>query len=96
MSTNVNNDRTQYSNQFKKDLKKIKKKNKDIEKLKILMNLLINNQLLPTKYKDHPLQGNYVDYRDAHIEPDWILIYKINDKLLRFERTGTHSDLFNK
>lgn len=57
--------------------------------------LLINNTLpLPAVYKDHPLQGSWKGYRDAHVEPDWILIYKLTDKLLRFERTGTHAALF--
>ncbi|EKY4937501.1 type II toxin-antitoxin system YafQ family toxin [Salmonella enterica] len=57
--------------------------------------LLIEDKLpLPAIYKDHPLQGDYKGYRDAHIEPDWLLIYKISDTELRFERTGTHSDLF--
>ncbi|EMG5701516.1 type II toxin-antitoxin system YafQ family toxin [Salmonella enterica] len=85
----------EYSGQFQKDVKKVQKRHKDMSKLKTLMTLLINNKLpLPATYKDHPLQGNYKGYRDAHIEPDWLLIYKITDDLLRFERTGTHSDLF--
>ena len=66
-----------------------------VNKLKYLMTLLINNTLpLPAVYKDHPLQGSWKGYRDAHVEPDWILIYKLTDKLLRFERTGTHAALF--
>ena len=85
----------EYSGQFQKDVKKAQKLNKDMSKLKALMTLLINDALpLPQVYKDHPLQGNYKGYRDAHIEPDWLLIYKITDEVLRFERTGTHSDLF--
>lgn len=85
----------EYSGQFQKDVKLAKKRHKDMDKLKALMTLLISNSLpLPSVYKDHPLQGNYKGYRDAHIEPDWVLIYKITDKLLRFERTGTHADLF--
>ena len=85
----------EYSGQFQKDVKKAQKRHKDMSKLKTLMALLINNNSpLPQIYKDHPLQGNYKGYRDAHLEPDWILIYKITDDLLRFERTGTHSDLF--
>ncbi|MBC5792272.1 mRNA interferase YafQ [Providencia alcalifaciens] len=85
----------EYSGQFHKDVKKAQKRQKDMTKLKILMTLLIEDKLpLPATYKDHPLQGNYKDYRDAHIAPDWLLIYKITDDVLRFERTGTHSDLF--
>ncbi|HFS1417574.1 TPA: type II toxin-antitoxin system YafQ family toxin [Klebsiella pneumoniae] len=85
----------EYSGQFQKDVKKAQKRHKDMSKLKALMTLLINDALpLPQVYKDHPLQGNYKGYRDVHIEPDWLLIYKITDEVLRFERTGTHSDLF--
>ncbi|MDK1988806.1 type II toxin-antitoxin system YafQ family toxin [Klebsiella sp. K6-123-1] len=85
----------EYSGQFQKDVKKAQKRHKDMSKLKALMTLLINDALpLPQVYKDHPLQGNYKGYRDSHIEPDWLLIYKITDEVLRFERTGTHSDLF--
>lgn len=85
----------EYSGQFQRDVRKAQKRHKDMTKLKDLMALLIDDHLpLPSIYKDHPLQGNYKGYRDAHLEPDWILIYKITDDLLRFERTGTHSDLF--
>ncbi|MFM3316177.1 type II toxin-antitoxin system YafQ family toxin [Klebsiella variicola] len=85
----------EYSGQFQKDVKKAQKRHKDMSKLKALMTLLINDALpLPQVYKDHSLQGNYKGYRDAHIEPDWLLIYKITDEVLRFERAGTHSDLF--
>lgn len=85
----------EYSGQFQKDVKKVQKRHKDMNKLKTLMTLLINAELpLSAAYKDHSLQGNYKGYRDAHIEPDWLLIYKITDDVLRFERTGTHSDLF--
>lgn len=79
----------EYSGQFSKDVKVAQKRHKDMNKLKYLMTLLINNTLpLPAVYKDHPLQGSWKGYRDAHVEPDWILIYKLTDKLLRFERTG--------
>lgn len=77
----------EYSGQFSKDVKLAQKRHKDMNKLKYLMTLLINNTLpLPAVYKDHPLQGSWKGYRDAHVEPDWILIYKLTDKLLRFER----------
>ena len=81
----------EYSGQFSKDVKLAQKRHKDMNKLKYLMTLL---SLLPAVYKDHPLQGSWKGYRDAHVEPDWILIYKLTDKLLRFERTGTHAALF--
>ncbi|OEL97438.1 type II toxin-antitoxin system mRNA interferase toxin YafQ [Escherichia coli] len=85
----------EYSGQFSKDVKLAQKRHMDMNKLKYLMTLLINNTLpLPAVYKDHPLLGSWKGYRDAHVEPDWILIYKLTDKLLRFERTGTHAALF--
>lgn len=83
-----------YSGQFKRDVKMAKKRGKDMNKLKDLMSLLINDQPLAYHYKDHQLTGNWNGFRDAHIEPDWLLIYKINDEELRFERTGRHTDLF--
>ncbi|EBZ8874578.1 type II toxin-antitoxin system YafQ family toxin [Salmonella enterica subsp. enterica serovar Saintpaul] len=85
----------EYSGQFQKDVKRAQKCHKDVGKLKTLMTLLIHHPFpLPAIYKDHPLQGSYSGYRDAHIGPDWILIDKITDECLRFERTGTHADLF--
>jgi len=83
-----------YTNQFKKDLKLAQKRNKKIEKLKKIMNQLIDEIPLPDKNRDHVLIGNYVGRRECHIEPDWLLIYKIEDKSIIFERTGSHSDLF--
>ena len=83
-----------YTNQFEKDVSLAKKRNKKIEKLKILMIKLINEDELPIKYKDHPLVGNYAHRRECHIEPDWLLLYKKVGSQIIFERTGTHSDLF--
>ncbi len=79
---------------FEKDVKLSKKRGKDLEKLKDVMCLLAEEKQLPPKYKDHPLSGNYVNRRECHIEPDWLLIYKMEPGLIIFERTGTHSDLF--
>ena len=82
--------------QFKKDVKLAGKRGQDLEKLKTVLGLLIDGADLPPKYKDHPLRGDFAGSRDCHIEPDWILIYTIteNNSHVRFERTGTHSDLF--
>ena len=82
------------TSQFKKDIKKQIKKGKDPEKLTSLIKLLIKNDPLPQKYKDHALIGNWIGRRDCHIEPDWILIYKKTEDELLLERTGSHSDLF--
>ena len=85
-----------YTRQFKKDLKLSQKRDKDIKKLKEIMSALIEGGELAGKYKDHPLQGVLNEYRECHIEPDWLLIYRATTKEIIFERTGTHSDLFKK
>ncbi len=85
-----------YSGQFKRDVKRAEKRGKDMEKLKVLVRLLIAGEPLPAHCKDHPLKGKWASFRDAHIEPDWLLIYKVADGTLRFERTGTHADLFDE
>ena len=85
-----------YSGQFKRDVRQAQKRGKDIEKLKTLLGLLIDGKPLPATYLDHPLKGGWNGFRDAHIEPDWLLIYKIAGKAVRFERTGRHADLFEQ
>jgi len=80
--------------QFKKDLKNQVKKGKDLEKVLEVIRILMEGRELPEKYRDHPLRGRWTNRRDCHLEPDWILIYKITLEELRLERTGTHSDLF--
>ncbi|MFH1897392.1 MAG: type II toxin-antitoxin system YafQ family toxin [Candidatus Desantisbacteria bacterium] len=67
---------------------------KSQEKIKEIIRNLINKEQLATYYKDHKLIGNYKDRRECHIESDWLLIYKISNTEIIFERTGTHSDLF--
>ncbi len=79
---------------FKKDLKRQKKRGKDLNKLQVLVKLLIAEEPLEEKYRDHSLTGNWADSRDCHIEPDWLLIYRIADSTLYLERTGSHNDLF--
>ena len=83
-----------YTTQFKKDIKRQQKRKKNLSKLQHLMNLLIEGKNLPIKNKDHKLLGDYKDFRDCHIEPDWLLIYKIKGKEIFFTRTGSHADLF--
>jgi mRNA interferase YafQ len=82
------------TSQFKKDVKLAKRRGLKLEKLKAVLDLLIEGAVLPSPYKDHPLRGNYAGSRDCHLEPDWILIYTLEKNHIRFERTGTHSDLF--
>ena len=84
------------TNKFDKDLKRASKRGKDLSKIEDIMTMLANGQALSEKNKDHALIGNYINRRECHIEPDWLLIYKLDEEEMEiiFERTGTHSDLF--
>jgi mRNA interferase YafQ len=80
--------------QFRRDVKRAQKRGKDMAKLRELILLLIEGQPLPARYQDHSLGGEWNHHRDCHIEPDWLLIYKVSGDDLYLVRTGTHSDLF--
>ena len=82
------------TNQFKRDVKKILKSGKDIEKLLTVIEILSEGLTLPSEYKDHPLIGKYKGKRDCHIEPNWVLIYSIENNELVLYRTGSHPDIF--
>ena len=84
-----------YKTKFSKDLKRVTKRGYDIEKLKTVMVMLIDEKPLHKKYLDHPLKGDYSNCRECHIEPDWLLIYFIEKEIITFVRTGTHADLFH-
>jgi len=84
------------SGRFKRDLKRMEKRGNDMRKLYQLITLLQAQQVLPVRYRDHPLKGDYQGLRDAHIEPDWLLIYQITGAELLLSRTGSHADLFGK
>ena len=83
-----------YTNCFEKELKQMIKRGKDPEKAKIIVRKLIFEDVLEPRYRDHKLSGSLAGRRECHIEPDWLLIYKLEDREIVFERTGTHSDLF--
>lgn len=87
-----------WTTQFKKDYKNAIKRNLKIELLDEVIRQLQRGETLDQKYKDHPLSGNWQSFRECHILPNWLLIYKIEDNklILTLSRTGTHSDLFNK
>jgi len=86
----------QYTTQFKKDYKKIQKQSKDIEKLKLLIEIILSETTLQEHFKDHNLTGKWKNYRECHIAPDWLLIYKKTADTLILVRTGSHSELFKK
>lgn len=79
---------------FKRDIKRCHKQGKDLSELETIVRILVREEVLPPKYKDHLLSGNYASYSECHIRPDWLLIYKISDGNLHLVRTGSHSDLF--
>ena len=87
-----------YTGQFKKDFKKAIKRGCDKEKFETVVEYLCKEEPLPQCYEDHPLQNsrNYKNMRECHIEPDWLLVYKVEKDIvtLKLIRTGTHSDLF--
>lgn len=80
---------------FKKDYKRVQKRGYNIELLKEVITVLANGEELPPKNKDHALSGDWEGFRECHIQPDWLLIYRIveNKLILSLTRTGTHSDL---
>lgn len=90
--------KVEFTNQFKKDYKLAVKRGCNPKELETVVSFLINEQPLPEKYKDHALVNskNYKDMRECHIEPDWLLVYKVYEDMLilRLIRTGSHSDLF--
>lgn len=87
--------RPSFTNQFQRDARLAKRRGKDMGKLEALVRLLTAGENLPPRYRDHPLSGNFAGRRDCHLEPDWLVIYRfVSEDEVRFERTGTHSDLF--
>ena len=85
-----------FTNQFKKDIKLAQKQGKDIDKLFSVVNILASGEMLPQKYRDHDLGGDYKGCRECHIEPDWLLIYERDNGvlILVLNRVGSHSELF--
>lgn len=88
--------RIRYEGSFKKDYKRILRRGYDARLLGAVLELLAGGEILPDKYRDHSLSGNRAGFRECHITPDWLLIYRIDkaNLTLQLVRTGTHSDLF--
>ena len=85
-----------FNNRMKRDVKLMKKRGKNLSKLEDILTKLANGETLPDKNKDHQLKGEWQDFRECHIEPNWLLIYRIeNEELILYATaTGTHADLF--
>jgi len=81
--------------QFQRDVKLQKRRGKDTGKLRAVFACLVEEKRLPERCHDHSLVGEFSGYRECHVEPDWLLIYKIEGQSVYFVRTGTHSDLFD-
>lgn len=83
------------TNTFKKDLKRAEKRGYDIALLNYVVTKLLLGEVLDEKYRDHVLTGNWKGFRECHIQPDWLLIYEVSEKVLvlSLTRTGSHSDL---
>ena len=85
-----------FTTQFKKDLKRAKKQHKNLDKLFEVVSILANGEKLEEAYRDHELTGDYAGTRECHIEPDWLLVYEIQQSVLvlMLYQAGSHSDLF--
>jgi mRNA interferase YafQ len=82
--------------QFRRDIKRLEKRKYDLSLMEQVIQTLLEEKPLDTKYRDHALTGNYAGHRECHIQPDWLFIYRIDrgKLVLVATRTGTHSDLF--
>lgn len=85
-----------FTSQFKKDLKAIEKRGRNIALLKAVVSLLASRTPLPPTHRDHPLRGDWTGHRECHIAPDWLLVYRRDDdiQVIALDRTGTHADIF--
>ena len=79
---------------FEKDLKRLKKSGKNLNKLEKLVELIASGEKLPEKYRAHILSGGWANHWECHIEPDWLLIWRYEQDKVKLERSGTHSNLF--
>lgn len=84
------------SGRFTRDAKRLAKRGKNMAKLRDILDLLLSGRPLPASCGDHPLKGNWRGWRDLHLEPDWLLIYRVSDGRLELAATGTHADIFDE
>ena len=83
-----------YTRQFERDVKRMGKRGKNMEKLKIIVRAIVDEEPIDPNHRDRKLLGDWQGRRECHIESDWLLIYKQEENTVIFERTGTHADLF--
>jgi mRNA interferase YafQ len=82
------------TSQFKRDVKRMQRQGREVEKLKRVLKALVKGEPLAAKHRDHVLVGQYKGTRECHMEPDWLLIYELGETEIVLIRTGSHSDLF--
>ena len=82
------------STRFRRDVKRLKRQGKDLSELKTIIEMLVRQEPLPERCRDHGLVGNWSGFRECHIRPDWLLIYRVEGEELQLARTGSHADLF--
>lgn len=85
-----------YTKQFQRDVKRSKKRGQDQTKLRAVIDVLLEGKTLAAKHRDHPLRGPWAGYREAHVAPDWLLIYQVAGNELIAVRLGSHQDLFDE
>ncbi len=87
----------QETTHFRRDLRRMPRRGKDLEKIQGAIRLLVAEETLPERMRDHLLVGDWRGYRECHIEPDWLLVYRTDAEAetITFVRTGTHADLFD-
>ncbi|WP_446008039.1 type II toxin-antitoxin system YafQ family toxin [Candidatus Electrothrix sp.] len=85
-----------YTRKFERDIKRMRKRGKNMDKIKLIIRSLVAEESLDPIHRDHRLIGNWKGRRECHIESDWLLIYQYQSDSIIFERTGTHTDLFRK
>jgi mRNA interferase YafQ len=79
---------------FERDLRRVNKQGKDLDKLETIVNTLQSREKLPARCRPHSLRGIWTGHWDCHVEPDWLLLYKVTDEALILVRTGSHAELF--
>jgi mRNA interferase YafQ len=84
-----------YTRRFEKDVRRMARRGKNMDKLKILVRSLVSEEPVDPIHRDHKLVGNWAGRRECHVESDWLLIYKLDESRIVFERTGSHADLFD-
>lgn len=84
------------STRFRRDVKRLLRRGADLSKLETVVVALVDQQVLDTRYRDHSLIGNWKGHRECHIQPDWLLIYRVVGEELQLTRTGSHSELFGR